>query len=112
VDARTELTKAHEMFTAMGEDGLAERTRRELLATGATVRKRTEETRDELTAQEAQIAFLARDGLSNPEIGAQLFIGVRTVEWHLGKVFTKLGISRRGQLVVALHDDRGPTASI
>jgi DNA-binding CsgD family transcriptional regulator len=112
VAARSELKVAHEMFNAMGAAGFAERTRRELLASGATARKRTEETRDDLTAQETQIAFLARDGLSNPEIGAQLFIGARTVEWHLGKVFTKLGISRRGQLVVALRDARRPTASV
>jgi hypothetical protein len=65
VDARVALTEAHEMFTSMGAAGFAERTRHELLATGATVRKRTVETRDDLTAQEAQIAFLARDGLSN-----------------------------------------------
>jgi DNA-binding NarL/FixJ family response regulator len=74
--------------------------RRELLATGEKVRKRTAETRDELTPQEEQIARLARDGLSNPEIGARLFISPRTVEWHLRKVFGKLGISSRK----ALHD--------
>jgi DNA-binding CsgD family transcriptional regulator len=112
VDARRELTEAEEMFTAMGAAGFAERTRRELLATGATVRKRTLETRDDLTAQEAQIAFLARDGLSNPEIAAQLFVSPRTVEWHLGKVFTKLGISRRGQLMAALREYHPPGASI
>ena len=83
VDARGELNIAHEMFDSMGMEGFAERTRRELLATGATVHKRTVETRDDLTAQETQIARLARDGLSNPEIGAQLFISARTVEWHL-----------------------------
>ena len=69
-------------------------------ATGETVRKRTDEARDELTAQEEQIARLARDGLSNPEIGARLYISARTVEWHLRKVFTKLGISSRK----GLHD--------
>jgi DNA-binding CsgD family transcriptional regulator len=110
VDARRELNEAHDMFTAMGAAGFAERTRRELLATGATVRKRTLETRDDLTAQEAQIAILARDGLSNPEIAAQLFVSPRTVEWHLGKVFSKLGISRRAQLGVALRDQRRPAA--
>ena len=97
-DARDELTLAYEAFTAMGMEGFAERTRRELLATGATVRKRTVENPDQLTAQEALIARLARDGLSNPEIGAQLFISTRTVEWHLRKVFTKLGVSSRRQL--------------
>jgi ATP/maltotriose-dependent transcriptional regulator MalT len=97
-DARRELTAAYEMFTAMAMAGFAERTRRELLATGATVRKRTVENPDQLTAQEALIARLARDGLSNPEIGAQLFLSTRTVEWHLRKVFTKLGVSSRRQL--------------
>jgi DNA-binding CsgD family transcriptional regulator len=103
-DARGELTTAYEMFGAMGMEGFAERTRRELLATGATVQRRSVETRDDLTAQEAQIARLARDGLSNPEIGAQLFLSARTVEWHLSKVFAKLGISARRQLRVALPD--------
>jgi DNA-binding NarL/FixJ family response regulator len=84
------------MFTAMGMDGFAERTRRELLATGATVGRRTAETHDQLTSQETQIARLARDGLSNQEIGAQLFLSTRTIEWHLRKVFTKLGVSSRG----------------
>ena len=79
-----------------------ERTRRELLATGATVGRSTTETHDQLTSQEAQIARLARDGLSNQEIGAQLFLSTRTVEWHLRKVFTKLGVSSRGQLQQAL----------
>ncbi|MER6593024.1 AAA family ATPase [Micromonospora purpureochromogenes] len=102
VDARGELTIAYEMFSAMGMEGFAERTRRELVATGATMRKRSGETRNDLTAQEAQIARLARDGLSNPEIGEQLFISARTVEWHLRKVFTKLSISSRRQLRGAL----------
>jgi DNA-binding CsgD family transcriptional regulator len=97
-DARGALGTAYEMFSGMGMAGFAERSRRELLATGATVRRRNADTRDELTAQEAQIARLARDGLSNPEIGSQLFISARTVEWHLRKVFTKLGISSRRQL--------------
>jgi DNA-binding NarL/FixJ family response regulator len=85
-------------------EAFAERARHELAATGAKIRKRSTETRDELTPQEEQIAWLARDGLSNPEIGAQLFISARTVEWHLRKVFTKLGISSRRQLRVALPD--------
>jgi DNA-binding CsgD family transcriptional regulator len=104
VDAREQLRAAHEMFTAMGAAGFAERARVELLATGETVRKRTVESRDDLTAQEAQIARLARDGRTNPEIGAQLFISPRTVEWHLRNVFTKLGIQSRRELHDALPD--------
>ena len=104
VDAREQLRAAYQMLTAMGIEGFAERARRELLATGETVRKRTVETATELTAQEAQIARLARDGLSNPEISTQLFISPRTVEWHLRKVFTKLGISSRRQLRGVLPD--------
>jgi DNA-binding NarL/FixJ family response regulator len=88
------------MFAAIGMEAFAERARRELAATGETARQRTMEARDTLTPQEAQIARLARDGLSNPEIGARLFISPRTVEWHLRKVFDKLGISTRK----ALHD--------
>jgi ATP/maltotriose-dependent transcriptional regulator MalT len=98
VDARAELRTAHEMFAAMGAEAFGERARRELLATGETVRKRTVETRNELTPQEMQIARLARDGLSNPEIGTRLFISPRTVKYHLRKVFTKLDISSRNQL--------------
>ena len=79
-------------------EAFAERARRELLATGGTVRKRTVDSGEQLTAQEAQVARLARDGLSNGEIGARLFISARTVQYHLGKVFTKLGISSRSQL--------------
>jgi DNA-binding NarL/FixJ family response regulator len=86
----------------MGADGFAERAARELLATGEKARKRTPDTRGDLTAQEAQIAQLAREGYSNPEIGAQLFISPRTVEYHLHKVFTKLAISSRTQLDRAL----------
>jgi DNA-binding NarL/FixJ family response regulator len=111
VDARRELTLAEEMFTVMGMDGFAERTRRELLATGATVRKRAVGAADDLTAQETLIARLARDGLSNPEIGAQLFISARTVEWHLRKIFTKLGVSSRRQLQLALTDQNRPIAT-
>ena len=110
-DARSELTLAHEMFTAMAMEGFAERTRRELLAAGATVRQHTADAADQLTEQEALIARLARDGLSNQEIGAQLFISARTVEWHLRKVFTKLGVSSRGQLQRALTDQNRPVAT-
>jgi DNA-binding CsgD family transcriptional regulator len=86
------------MLTTMGIEAFADRARRELLATGETVRKRTPETRGDLTAQETQIARLARDGLSNPEIGVRLFISPRTVQYHLRKVFMKLGIGSRSQL--------------
>ncbi|HEY3713471.1 MAG TPA: AAA family ATPase [Jatrophihabitantaceae bacterium] len=98
VDAREQLRTAHDLFTSMGVEAFAERARRELLATGETVRKRTVETRDELTAQETQIAWLARDGLSNPEIGVRLFISPRTVKYHLRKVFAKLDITSRNEL--------------
>ena len=98
VDARQHLRTAYDMLTAIGMAAFAERARRELIATGEKVRQRTVETSDQLTAQEALIARLARDGLSNSEIGAQLFISTRTVEWHLRKVFTKLGVSSRRHL--------------
>jgi DNA-binding CsgD family transcriptional regulator len=101
-DAREQLRAAHEALTAMGAGPFAERAERELRATGETVRKRTLDARDELTAQEAQIALLAADGHTNPQIGAQLFLSPRTVEWHLRKVFTKLGISSRRELGPAL----------
>ena len=97
-DARQHLRTAHDMLTAIGMAAFAERARRELIATGEKVRIRTVETSGQLTAQEALIARLARDGLSNAEIGAQLFLSTRTVEWHLRKVFTKLGVSSRRQL--------------
>ena len=103
-DARDQLREAYEMLTAMGAGGFAGRARRELLATGENVRKRRAETAGDLTAQEAQIARLARDGLSNPQISTQLFLSPRTVEWHLRKVFVKLGISSRRQLRGALPD--------
>ena len=106
-EAREQLRTAREMLDAMGMEAFAERARRELLATGETARKRTVETTAELTAQEAQVARLARDGLSNPEIGARLFISTRTVQYHLSKVFTKLGISSRGQLDPALPGNAG-----
>lgn len=102
VDARAQLRVAHDRFTAVGWEAFAERARRELQATGEKVRKRVAETRDDLTSQERQIAQLARDGLSNPEIGARLFLSPRTVEWHLRKVFTKLGIRSRRELASAL----------
>jgi DNA-binding CsgD family transcriptional regulator len=108
-DAREQLRTAYQMLDAMGTAGFAERAHKELLATGETARKRTIDTVDELTAQEAQIARLACSGRSNPEISTQLFISPRTVEWHLRKVFTKLGISSRKQLRTALADlDRIP----
>ncbi len=106
VDARNQLRPAHDAFASMGAQGFAERARRELLATGEKVRKRNEDTRDELTPQEEEIARLARDGHTNPEIGAQLFIGARTVEWHLHKVFAKLDISSRRELDQALSRRR------
>ena len=94
----------------MGIEAFAERTRRELLATGDTVRKRTAETASELTRQEAHIARLAAGGRTNIEIGAQLFLSTRTVEWHLGKVYGKLGVSSRRDLPRAMaalgHPDR------
>ena len=102
LDAREQLRTAHDMLVAIGMDAFAERARRELVATGETVRKRGVETGTTLTAQEAHIARLARDGLTNPEIGAQLFLSARTVEWHLRKIFTKLGIGSRRELHAAL----------
>jgi ATP/maltotriose-dependent transcriptional regulator MalT len=102
VDAREQLRRADDMFSGMGAHAFAERARRELSATGATLRKRTEDASEELTAQEALVARLAMTGLSNPEIGAQLYLSRRTVEWHLRKVFTKLAISSRRELEKAL----------
>jgi DNA-binding CsgD family transcriptional regulator len=103
VDARDQLRTAHEMLATIGMEAFAERARRELVATGEQVRRRADENPDQLTAQETLIARLARDGQSNAEIGAQLFISTRTVEWHLRKVFTKLGVSSRRQLQRALE---------
>lgn len=97
-DAREQLRAAHETFTRIGADAFAERSRRELEATGETVRKCSEDATEALTPQEAQIARMARDGLSNTEIGAQLFISPRTVQYHLHKVFAKLGITSRKHL--------------
>jgi DNA-binding CsgD family transcriptional regulator len=102
VDGRAQLRTACEMLDAIGMDAFAARARHELIATGEKVRKRSSETRDQLTPQEEQIARLARDGLSNPEIGAQLFLSARTVEWHLRKVYTKMGIGSRHELKAAL----------
>jgi DNA-binding CsgD family transcriptional regulator len=107
VDARAQLRTAHDMLSAMGMEAFAERARKDLLATGEKARKRTVETRDDLTAQERQIAQLARDRLSNPEIGARLFLSPRTVEWHLRNVFIKLGVSSRKELRGALRGSEG-----
>jgi DNA-binding CsgD family transcriptional regulator len=112
VDAREQLRAAHELFAAMGMQAYADRARRELLATGETVRKRSVETLDELTPQEAQIARMAAGGNTNPEIGAQLFLSPRTVEWHLRKVFGKLGISSRRELRTALPDGRAAALAV
>jgi DNA-binding CsgD family transcriptional regulator len=102
IDARAQLRSASEMFAAMGADAFTQRAEHELAATGERIRKRDIAPVVELTPQEAQIARLARDGQSNPEIAAQLFISPRTVEYHLHKVFAKLDITSRGQLVRAL----------
>jgi DNA-binding CsgD family transcriptional regulator len=104
LDAREQLHTAHEMLTEMGLEAFAQRAARELQAAGETARRRTVETSGDLTAQEAQVARLARDGLSNPEIGSQLFISRRTVEYHLRKVFMKLDITSRDQLDGVLSD--------
>jgi DNA-binding CsgD family transcriptional regulator len=104
VDAREQLRAAHSSFEAMGADAFAERARHELLASGETVRKRRNDARGELTPQEAQIARLARVGRTNPEIGAQLYLSPRTIEWHLRKVFAKLDISSRRELLNVLPD--------
>jgi len=105
VDARGALRAAEQMFTAMGASGFAERARRELRASGETARKRIDETREDLTPQELQVARLARDGFSNAEIGTRLFISARTVQYHLRKVFAKLGIRSRVELTHALPAD-------
>jgi DNA-binding CsgD family transcriptional regulator len=104
VDAREQLRAAYTMLSDMGMEAFAERAHRELRATGETVRKRTVATLDELTPQEAQVARLAGGGQTNPEIAAQLFLSPRTVEWHLSKVFGKLGVGSRKQLRAALAD--------
>ncbi len=111
VDARVHLRRAHEMLGSMGVEAFAERARRELLATGQTVQKRSVQTSSELTPQEAQIVSLARLGLSNPEIGTRLFISPRTVQYHLHKVFLKLDISAREQLDSILPGDDNAAVS-
>ena len=108
IDARGELHAAHDLFMAIGMEAFAERARIELLATGEKVRKRTVETRDELTAQERQVSEFAREGLSNAEIGARLFISPRTVEWHLRKAYAKLGVRSRRELTQALRSLEPP----
>jgi DNA-binding CsgD family transcriptional regulator len=105
LDARSQLGTAYDLLAAMGTEAFAERARRELEATGETARRRTVQPRDALTAQEALVARLARDGLSNPEIGTRLFISASTVKYHLGKVFAKLDITSRAQLDRALARD-------
>jgi DNA-binding NarL/FixJ family response regulator len=110
VDAREQLRLAYDMLISMGAHAFAERARGELAATGETVRKRAIESREELTAQEVLVARLAAQGRTNPEIGAQLFISPRTAEYHLHKVFTKLGISSRRSLRDAIRDV-APSAS-
>ncbi len=112
VDAREQLRAAHQMLAAMRIDGFAERARLELLATGETVRQRTGDAAVELTPQEVRIVRLAADGRTNPEISTQLFLSPRTVEWHLRKVFTKLGISSRRELPVALLDSERTALSV
>ena len=102
IDAREQLRAAREALLSMGADGFAERARHELLATGEKVRKRRDDTREDLTPQEEHIARLAREGRTNPEISAELFLSPRTVEWHLKKVFAKLGITSRRELRDAL----------
>jgi DNA-binding CsgD family transcriptional regulator len=109
-EAREQLRIAHKMLAGMAIEAFAERAAAELLATGERARRRVFETRDDLTSQEAQVARLARDGLSNAEIGGRLFISGRTAEYHLHKVFTKLDISSRHQLAGALPGDEGPAA--
>jgi DNA-binding CsgD family transcriptional regulator len=108
--ARTHLRTAHDLLAGIGMAAFADRARRELLAAGEKVRRRSPGTRHQLTSQEEQIARLARDGLSNPEIGTQLFLSARTVEWHLRKVFSKLGISSRRELRQALLARERPVA--
>ena len=101
-DAREQLRTAHHMLAEIGMEAFAERAGHELAATGGTVRKRREETRDDLTSQELQIARLASEGLTNPQIGGQLFLSPRTIEWHLRHIYQKLGITSRRQLQMGM----------
>ena len=112
IDAREHLRIAYDMLSRIGAEAFAERARRELVATGETVRKRVTEMRYELTAQEAQVARLAAEGHTNPEIASQLFISPRTAEYHLHKVYDKLGISSRRSLRVALRDSTHSVSSV
>jgi DNA-binding CsgD family transcriptional regulator len=112
LEARDQLRAAYEMFAAIGMEAFEQRAERELRATGEHARKRTIDTLDDLTAQELQVAQMARDGLSNPEIGARLFISPRTVKYHLQKVYTKLDITSRGQLDQALPRAVGDALSV
>ncbi|WP_328531379.1 AAA family ATPase [Nocardioides sp. NBC_00368] len=109
-DARAQLGKAYELLTQFGAEAFAERARRELKATGATIRRRSAVSRTDLTAQEEQIARLAADGLTNPEIGARLFLSPHTIDWHLRKVYSKLGISSRREIVTALPETTSTSA--
>ena len=112
LDARLQLHVAHDTFVAMGAEAFAERARRELVATGEHVRRRDANTRKDLSPQEEHIVRLARDGHTNAEIGAELFLSARTVEWHLRKVFTKLGITSRRELKSALPTTEHPGARL
>jgi DNA-binding NarL/FixJ family response regulator len=109
-DGRERLRAAEEMFAEIGMHAFAERARGELVAAGGKLRTHAVEAREELTPQEEQIARLARDGLTNPQIGARLFLSPRTIEWHLGKVFGKLGIDSRSDLEAALPPQERETA--
>jgi DNA-binding CsgD family transcriptional regulator len=103
VDARRQLQIAQEMFDEMGMPSFSQRAQRELVATGQTARRRTDDTRADLTAQESQIARLASEGLTNPQIGAQLFLSPRTIEWHLRRIYLKLGITSRRELATVVR---------
>lgn len=108
IGAREQLRTAHQMFDRIGMEAFSQRAERELSATGERARKRTVATRDQLSAQELQVAQMARDGLSNPEIGARLFVSRRTVKYHMQKVFTKLEITSRGELDRVLPRSQPP----
>jgi DNA-binding CsgD family transcriptional regulator len=111
LDARAELNTAYQLFASMGMEAFAQRAAVELVATGERRRRGIAETRDDLTPQERQIAELARDGLSNPEIGSRLFLSPRTIEWHLRHVYSKLKIRSRRELAVALRASEAPPDS-